>query len=83
MPLGYLKANYPSLFVPQLPAAKVKAIQTLGFGSVNKFFVVFDKEVLAKDVERLQLLWRDDLLFTLDSAAKCNLQVNYAKIKFA
>ena len=76
MPLGYLKANYQNIFVPPLPLDKEKAIQTLGFGSINKFFVVFDKEVLARDVERLQLLWRDDLPFSLDSAAKWNLQVN-------
>ena len=75
MSLGYLKMCQHELFEPKLPALKIKAIENLGFGCVNKLFIVFEKEVLQKKVAGLQILWRDDLEFKLESNTKWNLQV--------
>lgn len=43
IPLGYLKENHDKLFDPILPQPKIKAIENLGFGLVNKVFLVFDQ----------------------------------------
>ncbi len=76
MSLGYLKKFHHDLFEPKLPALKIKAIENLGFGCVNKIFVVFEKsDVLSKRVEGLQILWRDDIEFKLDVDAKWNFKV--------
>ena len=76
--LGYLKKNQNNLFEPKLPVLKIKAIENLGFGCVNKVFVVFEKDSfsLNKNVEGLQILWRDDLEFKLDAESKWNFKVN-------
>lgn len=39
--LGVLKANHGSLFTPGLPARKVLAIQSIAFGTLEKFFLEF------------------------------------------
>lgn len=76
MPLGYLKNHHHTLFVPKLPLNKIKAIENLGFGCVNKLFIVFDKPLLNNSIEGLHILWRNDLTFNLDhSDSKWNLQV--------
>ena len=75
MSLGYLKECHYDLFEPKLPLLKVKAIENLGIGCVNKLFVVFESDMLKKKVEGLQILWRDDLDFVLDANAKWKLQV--------
>lgn len=41
VPLGVLKKHANSLFVPALSENKVKAIQSVGFGAVNKIFLEF------------------------------------------
>ncbi|KAK9810120.1 hypothetical protein WJX72_005080 [[Myrmecia] bisecta] len=42
--LGVLKASHEQLFQPPLPAAKVRAINKLAMGVVDKIFVSFDSE---------------------------------------
>lgn len=42
VPLGVLKKHANSLFVPSLSENKVKAIQSVGFGAVNKIFLEFN-----------------------------------------
>lgn len=74
-PLGYLKENYESLFSPSLPDNKAQAIQNLGFGVVNKFFLVFDAPVFKGNDQGFQILWRNDLSFSLDAAKKWKLGV--------
>ena len=77
MSLGYLKKYHNNLFEPKLPTLKLKAIENLGFGCVNKMFVVFEKgDLLGKRVEGLQILWRDDIDFKLDVDAKWNFKVD-------
>lgn len=41
--LGVLKAKHESLFIPSLPDYKIETIKSLGFGSVAKIYVLFEK----------------------------------------
>ena len=80
MPLGFLKREHANIFVPQLPSEKNFAIERLGFGCVNKLFIVFERAVLKErhlreGVNFLEILWRDDLQFELNSNIKWNLKV--------
>lgn len=59
--LGVLKDTYKTLFEPSLPGYKINAIQKLGFGVVNKVFIVFGEPVFDGNVQGMQLLWREDL----------------------
>lgn len=60
--VGVLKAQYSTLFTPQLGAEKVKAIQSYGFGTINKVFLVFDKQFWPTDASFLSysFLWDFD-----------------------
>ncbi|XP_017072153.1 spermine oxidase [Drosophila eugracilis] len=60
--LGVLKEQHPKLFVPALPAAKVRAIEGLKLGTVDKFFLEFDNQPLPSDWPGFNCLWlRKDL----------------------
>jgi len=50
LPLGVLKAKKVK-FTPQLPAAKLKAMEHLDMGVLNKFFFEFPEVFWEKDVE--------------------------------
>jgi len=41
--LGFLKENINELFVPRLPHSKRNAIEALGFGTVDKLYLKFEK----------------------------------------
>lgn len=41
--VGVLKAQYSTLFTPALSPEKITAINSYGFGTINKVFLVFDK----------------------------------------
>lgn len=43
VPLGHLKRFHSSLFHPPLPEWKVAAVETLGFGHLQKVFLLFDR----------------------------------------
>lgn len=76
IPLGVLKKSLHTLFTPQLPNNKVRAIERIGFGCLNKIFTVFDKPLEAKDFNGIQILWRDDYIgFELEANKKWNLKV--------
>lgn len=75
MSLGFLKKSYTKLFNPPLPNNKVNAIERLGFGTVNKLFLIFDQALFNKDVQGLQILWRKDLNFELQSAKRWRITV--------
>lgn len=66
LPLGVLKANYFSLFSPPLPSNKLSSIQRLGFGTVNKFFLIFDKPYFSKS-SGVRLLWPEGYEIGLNS----------------
>ena len=74
--LGYLKQNYKTMFNPGLPAPKVNAIEKLGYGTMNKIFVVFDNNILKVGQQGFRLFWRSDMPDGLPlSDAKWNLYV--------
>jgi protoporphyrinogen oxidase len=76
LPLGVLKNNYKSMFIPSLPIAKANAIDKLGFGSINKIFIVFDKPLFKSDDTGFQLYWRPDQPISLPIVdQKCSLTV--------
>ena len=80
IPLGYLKKNHVKIFAPKLPVEKASAIDRLGFGCANKIFIVFERPFLnekqkREDINFLEILWRDDLSFELNSNVKWNIKV--------
>ncbi|EFX83379.1 hypothetical protein DAPPUDRAFT_301970 [Daphnia pulex] len=56
--LGFLKSNMHSLFIPALPTYKKRAIQGLGFGTVDKIFIKFAKPWWTTDWGGISLLRR-------------------------
>ncbi len=59
--LGYLKENYRKLFNPQLPSDKINAIEALGFGTMDKIFLVFDEAIMQDDDQGFNFFWENDL----------------------
>ncbi|XP_064599632.1 peroxisomal N(1)-acetyl-spermine/spermidine oxidase-like isoform X2 [Liolophura sinensis] len=55
--VGVLKANAAHFFNPQLPIEKLRAIDHIGFGVVNKVMLEFDEQIVDPDVFRIELLW--------------------------
>lgn len=43
IPLGCLKKDHPTLFSPSLCVSKSRAIQAIGFGTVNKIYLQFEE----------------------------------------
>ena len=78
VPLGYLKANYKNLFKPSLPTEKVQAIEKLGFGLLQKFFILFDGQPFENDTQGFQVLWRNDRKLKLKASTNWN---HVSKIK--
>ena len=76
--LGYLKKNYQTLFQPSLPTNKVNAIDKLGFGSLDKMFIVYDQPIFEDpdEIEGLKIVWLDNINFSLEKTkAKWNIKV--------
>jgi monoamine oxidase len=60
--LGVLKDRHQSLFTPKLPETKIKAIESIGFGTLGKIFLEFDKPFWPTDVNEwvgFIFLWTD------------------------
>nr|XP_033331047.1 uncharacterized protein LOC117223048 [Megalopta genalis] len=58
--LGVLKADHETLFNPQLPETKIKAIKTLGYGNACKVHVAFNDDWYNKDGVKnklMQFVW--------------------------
>lgn len=58
IPLGVLKHDYKTLFVPSLPERKVNAIRSLAFGTVNKVFLRYDDQWWPND-KILFVIWNE------------------------
>lgn len=62
--VGFLKRHLDTLFSPDLPLAKRKIIKQIGFGTVNKIFLQFEKPFWVgsrkRDSSGLKLIWHDD-----------------------
>ena len=53
MSLGVLKSKGRDIFQPQLPNGKLKAIDTIGFGTVDKIYLEFSEPVFEYSWEPL------------------------------
>jgi monoamine oxidase len=61
--LGVLKADHEKIFKPALTPQRVKAINSVGYGSVEKLFAVYEKPFwkdINENITGLGLLWEDD-----------------------
>ncbi|XP_001983856.2 spermine oxidase [Drosophila grimshawi] len=63
--LGVLKEQHEKLFVPALPAAKVRAIKGLKLGTINKLFVEYSAQPLPKAYSGFNFLWLEEDLLEL------------------
>ncbi|XP_053201241.1 spermine oxidase-like [Panonychus citri] len=59
-PIGFLKNNMDTFFQPQLPLNKRLIISTMGFDSVNKIYMVFEKPFWQPCDLGFQLIWCND-----------------------
>lgn len=60
--LGVLKEKHSKLFDPKLPIQKVRAIEGIGFGTVNKIFIEFPEQFWPNDWTGFIMLWnKEDL----------------------
>ncbi|GFU06879.1 hypothetical protein NPIL_304162 [Nephila pilipes] len=55
--VGFLKENIDSFFSPSLPQNKLEAFASVGFGTVNKIFLIYDKPFWTSDDLGFQLIW--------------------------
>lgn len=58
--LGVLKRNHTTLFTPRLPPRHIKAIETLGYGTLGKIFLEFEEPFWPSNVRdwvSYSLLW--------------------------
>ena len=59
--LGYLKHSHKTLFQPALPEGKIHAINHLGYGAVDKIYLVYENlDFLPKKLLRLKLSWNTE-----------------------
>lgn len=57
LPLGVLKRSHDKIFHPPLPPLKVQAIESLGFGKVEKVFLEFEKPFWEPGFGGIKLAW--------------------------
>ncbi|XP_017072156.1 polyamine oxidase 1 [Drosophila eugracilis] len=58
--LGVLKEKHKQLFVPDLPAAKVRSIEGLKLGTVNKFLLEFEEQPMPENIRGVAFLWLEE-----------------------
>lgn len=56
--LGCLKHNASTMFSPPLSAEKLEVIKKVGFGTVDKIFIEFERPFWPKDSSGYSLVWR-------------------------
>lgn len=59
MSAGYLKRHLDDMFHPELPKEKCQALRGIGFGTINKIFLVFEQPFWDPGTEGFQLIWLD------------------------
>ncbi|XP_068111424.1 peroxisomal N(1)-acetyl-spermine/spermidine oxidase-like [Hyperolius riggenbachi] len=57
VPLGFLKKRAEDFFSPSLPASKLHAIKSLGFGTNNKIFLELEEPFWEPNNTIIQLIW--------------------------
>lgn len=63
--LGVLKERHPELFIPCLPELKVRAIEGLTIGTVDKLFIQFPEPFWPKGWVGFNLMWQKDDLHAI------------------
>lgn len=61
--LGVLKDRHQTLFTPSLPENKIKAIENIGFGTLGKIFLEFEKPfwiLNENDLLLYPVIWTDE-----------------------
>ncbi|XP_051880320.1 peroxisomal N(1)-acetyl-spermine/spermidine oxidase-like isoform X2 [Pristis pectinata] len=58
--LGCLKANGQSLFQPRLPEQKLSAIQSMGFGTMNKIYLEYEAPFWDENTDIIGLVWEEE-----------------------
>ncbi|XP_054708898.1 uncharacterized protein LOC129218603 [Uloborus diversus] len=59
--IGFLKDNMDKFFNPVLPLKKLQSIQRLGYGTINKIYLVFAEPFWNDDSCGFQLIWLDSM----------------------
>lgn len=59
MSAGYLKRHLDDMFQPKLPEEKRQALRGIGFGTINKIFLIFEQPFWDTGAEGFQLVWLD------------------------
>lgn len=57
IPHGVLRKCYENLFKPSLPEEKVKAINGVDFGTLDKIFLEFEEKLIPEHVTMYGALW--------------------------
>lgn len=57
---GYLKRHVDDMFHPRLPEIKRQALQGIGFGTMNKIYLIFEEPFWDPGTEGFQLIWLDE-----------------------
>ncbi|XP_076105042.1 spermine oxidase-like isoform X2 [Mytilus galloprovincialis] len=60
VPIGYLKDHTTSMFCPSLPDEKVHAIQNVGFSTLVKVFLAWNKPFWCESYSGVQFVWSSD-----------------------
>lgn len=71
--LGFLKENHHKMFNPMLPKRFITAIQSLGFGMINKVFLDFGEPWWEPNTKGFQFLWKVDTEMCNNNPAKNKL----------
>ncbi|GIX84722.1 spermine oxidase [Caerostris extrusa] len=59
--IGFLKENIDSFFSPSLPKNKQEALQSVGFGTVNKIYLIYDQPFWTSEDRGFQLVWENPI----------------------
>lgn len=60
--LGVLKKSHLNMFEPLLPSKKIKSIESMGFGTVDKIYIEFTQPFWDKNWEGISFLWKSEQL---------------------
>lgn len=59
--VAVLQKNHRTMFVPNFPKIKVKALENLALGVANKIFLYYQRKFWAESSFPMQLLWDSDI----------------------